>query len=95
MSGLTKAIGSLFKTFAEGFETMERQKDPDFTMTMSWIDIVVFLIVLLLVSLFGQILWNNVLAGADKGKGFVTILKPLPSLTDAILMFFAISLFMN
>ena len=92
---LANSLHSLIASTAEGFESTQKHKDPEFSIPKAWIDMVVFIMLLILVTFFGQVLWNNVLAGADKGRGFITILKPLPSLTDAVLMFFALSLFLN
>lgn len=87
------AIRSVIETFVDGFEHFKKDEDPDFTCPRGWVSLVAFVFVFLLVSLFGKMLWNMVLAGAGSGKGFITVLKPLPTLTDAIVMFFALSLF--
>tara|TARA_Y100000389_G_scaffold204259_1_gene255915 strand:+ start:8784 stop:9071 length:288 start_codon:yes stop_codon:yes gene_type:complete len=88
-----KALNSCFSSVAEGFEAKKQEEEPGYVVSKSWIDLVVFVLILMAVAFFGKFLWNELLAGADKGKGFITVLKPLPNLWYAIAMFIALDVF--
>lgn len=61
--------------------------------TVSWTKLIVFFILLLIIGFIGKILWNEFLAGASGGKGFFTIVKPLPTLFHAIAIYVTLDLF--
>jgi len=50
-------------------------------------------IVILIIAIFGQLLWNIFLAGAGKGIGYFTFIKPLPSPLHTIGVYLTLVLF--
>lgn len=95
---LGKALSSCIGSGVEGFESQKRKTMPGYTVPKSWINFVVFVIMLLAVAFFGKFLWNELLAGGPKvgntvGNGFITILKPLPTIWHAIAVYIAIDIF--
>lgn len=88
-----KAVEGFLGCGVEAFESHKKRTMPGFTLPKSWINFVVFVVVLLAVAFFGKFLWNELLAGAGSGKGFVTVLKPIPSLWHAIALYVALDIF--
>tara|TARA_Y100000389_G_C17364244_1_gene465374 strand:- start:194 stop:484 length:291 start_codon:yes stop_codon:yes gene_type:complete len=87
------AIESVIGSGVEAFESQKKKTIPGFTLPKSWIKFVTFVIILLAVVFFGKFLWNEIIAGAGSGKGFVTILKPVPTIWHAIALFIAMDIF--
>jgi len=50
-------------------------------------------IIILIIAVFGQCLWNIFLAGAEKGSGYFTFIKPLPSPLHTIGVYLTLVLF--
>ena len=67
---LASAISSMISSGVEGFEASQKKKYPGYSVPKSWINFVVFVIILLAVAFFGKLLWNELIAGANKGKWF-------------------------
>ena len=84
---ICKALESVIGSGVEGFEAFKRSKYPGYTVPKSWINFVVFVIMLLAVAFFGQLMWNELLAK------FITVLKPLPSVFHVIGMYIALDVF--
>ena len=70
-----------------------KKEEKKENLTTNWAKIIVFLIIILLVAFFGKLLWNEFLAGADKGVGYFTFIKPLPTLFHAIGVYVTLVLF--
>ena len=58
-----------------------------------FINIIVFFLMLIIIAFFGELLWNNFLAGAGNGQGYFTFIKPVPSLFHVIVVYITIGLF--
>jgi len=86
LSGLKNKFASQSRA-VEGFENEDNQRCQYF--------FVFRIMFLVLLSVVGFVLWNEILAGADNGKGFITILKPLPTVLYAFFMFVSLDLFLN
>ena len=87
-------IDGLLRGGIETYESFETDKNEQSrSITKEFVSVFVFIIVFILIAFFGQKIWNQFLAGAGSGKGFITILKPLPSLWHAIAVYVTISLF--
>ena len=76
-------------------EPFESDKNESKSISKEFVSVFVFIIIFILIAFFGQKTWNQFLAGAGGGKGFITILKPLPSLWHAIAVYVTISLFFS
>jgi len=84
---LAKALNSVISSGVEGFEISKKEKYPGYTIAKSWIDFVVFVILLFAVAFFGKLLWNDVLSK------YITVIKPLPNVFYTLAMFVALDLF--
>ena len=84
---ICKALESVIGSGVEGFEASKRSKYPGYTVPKSWINFVVFLIMLLAVAFFGKLMWNELLAK------FITVLKPLPTVFHVVAMYIALDIF--
>lgn len=83
------ALGGLANGCIERFETDEQKRN----MYRELSKMVIFVFVLLVISFFGKLLWNEFLAGAGSSKGFFTFVKPLPTMFHAIAVYVTIMLF--
>ena len=90
---LASAISSMISSGVEGFEANQKKKYPGYSVPKSWINFVVFVVILLAVAFFGKLLWNELIAGANKGNGFFTIVKPLPTVWHALAMYITLDIF--
>ena len=81
------AISSVIGSGVEGFEASKRSKFPGYTLPKSWINFVVFIIMLLAVAFFGKVMWNELLAK------YITVVKPLPTIFHALAMYIALDIF--
>tara|TARA_B100001093_G_C26736041_1_gene974500 strand:+ start:695 stop:967 length:273 start_codon:yes stop_codon:yes gene_type:complete len=81
------ALSSMIGSGVEGFEASKKKQFPGYSVPKSWINFVVFVILLMAVAFFGQLLWNELLSK------YITILKPLPTIWHAIAMYIAIDIF--
>ena len=84
---IASALSSVIGSGVEGFEASKRSKYPGYTVPKSWINFVVFLIMLLAVAFFGKLMWNELLAK------FITVLKPLPTVFHVVAMYIALEIF--
>lgn len=85
---LSNILGSTIENYLDN-ETNNKNKPVSFY----FINVMVFVIMLLIVAFFGKYLWNNFLAGAGKGEGYFTFIKPVPSLFHVIVLYITIGLF--
>lgn len=95
---ITSAIKGLIGGAVEQFESNQRTQNPSYTLSRQWIDFIVFIIVLLIIAFCGKFMWNTFLAGGPgvgdlTGEGFITVLKPLPTIWHAIAIYVVIGLF--
>lgn len=81
------ALSSMIGSGVEGFEASKKRRFPGYSVPKSWINFVVFIILLMAVAFFGQLLWNELLSK------YITVLKPLPTIWHAIAMYIAIDIF--
>jgi|TARA_B100000614_G_scaffold74702_1_gene66732 hypothetical protein len=84
---IASALSSMIGSGVEGFEASKQKQNPGYTVPKSWINFVVFLILLMAVAFFGQLLWNELLSK------YITVLKPLPTIWHAVAMYIAIDIF--
>ena len=84
---IASALSSMIGSGVEGFEASKKKKFPDYSLPKSWINFVVFVIMLMAVAFFGKLLWNELLSK------YISILKPLPTIWHAIAMYIAIDVF--
>lgn len=97
---LQSALSGLIGAGVEHFESTQQDKRPGYSLPKSWINFVVFLILLFIIALFGQLIWNQLIAGGPAvgktvGKGFITIFKPLPTVWHAIALYIAMDIFFS
>ena len=97
---IASALSSVISSGVEGFEAQKKKQSPGYSLPKSWINFVVFIIMLLAVAFFGKLLWNELLAGGPKvgnvvGHGFFTVIKPLPTIWHAIAMFITLDIFLG
>lgn len=97
---LKGALAGVIGAGVEHFESQQQATRPGYTLPKAWIEFVVFLIVLFIVALFGQLIWNELIAGGPKvgnvvGNGFITIFKPLPTVWHAIALYIAMEIFFS
>lgn len=85
---LSNILGSTIENYLDN-DTNKKNKPISFY----FINVIVFVIMLVIVAFFGKYLWNNFLAGAEKGEGYFTFIKPVPSLFHVIVLYIAIGLF--
>jgi tetrahydromethanopterin S-methyltransferase subunit D len=77
-----------------GMESFHNTNDPQKkSISKEFVSVFVFVIVFILIAFFGQKIWNQFLAGASGGQGYITVLKPLPSLWHAIAIYVTLGLF--
>ena len=81
------ALNSMIGSGVEGFEASKKKTVPNYSLPKSWINLVVFIIMLMAVAFFGKLLWNELLAK------YISVLKPLPTIWHAIAMYIAIDIF--
>lgn len=84
---IAKALSSVIGSGVEGFEASKQNKYPGYSIPKSWIDFVVFVIILLSVAFFGKLMWNELIAK------YITVAKPLPTLFHTLGMFVALDIF--
>lgn len=84
---IATALSSMIGSGVEGFEASKRNRYPGYTVPKSWINMVVFIIILLAIAFFGQYMWNEIIAK------YITVAKPLPSVFHTMAMFIALDLF--
>tara|TARA_Y100000389_G_scaffold84558_1_gene81234 strand:- start:21531 stop:21833 length:303 start_codon:yes stop_codon:yes gene_type:complete len=97
---LQSALSGLIGAGVEHFESSQQATRPGYTLPKSWINFVVFLILLFIVACFGQLIWNELIAGGPNvgkvvGNGFITIFKPLPTVWHAIALYIAMDIFFS
>jgi hypothetical protein len=94
VNALTGMVGGLNESF-NSRETFHGDIDGEKKKSISqqFVSVFVFIIVLMVIAFFGQTLWNQFLAGSGNGKGFFTIVKPLPSLWHAMAVYLTLGLF--
>ena len=61
--------------------------------TTKLVKVIALAIIILIIAVFGQCLWNIFLAGAEKGSGYFTFIKPLPSPLHTIGVYLTLVLF--
>lgn len=88
---IVDAVTNLIYGSMESFDNNDNTKKK--SISKEFISVFVFVIVFILIAFFGQKIWNQFLAGAGTGKGYITILKPLPSLWHAVAVYVTLSLF--
>ena len=54
-----------------------------------------FIIMVIILSLIGQYLWNRIVAGAGNGSGVFTGVKPIKSIAEMIGLYLIISMLLN
>lgn len=84
---VASALSSMIGSGVEGFEASKRSKFPGYTVPKSWINFVVFVILLLAVAFFGKVMWNELIAK------YISVAKPLPTIFHAIGMYIALDIF--
>jgi len=84
---IARAISSVIGSGVEGFEASKQNKYPGYSIPKSWIDFVVFIIILAVIAFFGQLMWNELIAK------FITVAKPLPTIFHTLGMFVALDIF--
>jgi len=84
---IARAISSVIGSGVEGFEASKQNKYPGYSIPKSWIDFVVFIIILTVIAFFGQLMWNELIAK------FITVAKPLPTIFHTLGMFVALDIF--
>tara|TARA_Y100000389_G_C17330120_1_gene447621 strand:- start:257 stop:562 length:306 start_codon:yes stop_codon:yes gene_type:complete len=97
---IASALKGVIGAGVEHFESKQQAERPGYSLPKSWISFVVFLILLFIIALFGQLIWNELIAGGPKvgnvvGNGFITIFKPLPSVWHAIALYIAMDIFFS
>lgn len=54
--------------------------------------VVTFIVILIILAFVGMVLWNYVVAGADKGSGILTFAKPANSVWQILGLYILVSL---
>jgi flagellar biosynthesis protein FlhB len=57
--------------------------------------LIVFVLVIIILALIGKYLWNTVVAGASKGTGLFTQIKPVEGISEIIGLYILVSLFLH
>tara|TARA_B100002052_G_scaffold298298_1_gene331370 strand:+ start:1627 stop:1896 length:270 start_codon:yes stop_codon:yes gene_type:complete len=84
---IAKALSSVIGSGVEGFEASKQNKYPGYKIPKSWIDFVVFILILAVVAFFGQLMWNELIAK------YITVIKPLPTIFHTLGMYVALDIF--
>jgi len=73
-------------------DSMDLEKIKKASVTDLIIGVVTFIIILIILAFVGMVLWNYVVAGADKGSGILTFAKPANSVWQILGLYILISL---
>ena len=88
---ITKALTGLIGTTIESFETKKENNNVSYSKYLAVI--LASLRILLIIAFCGKFLWNEFIAGAGKGNGVITVLKPVDNVWRVIVVYITIGLF--
>ena len=94
---LVKALTGMIGGSIDSFDNRETFNNDDGekknSISQQFVSVFVFIIVLMVIAFCGQTLWNQFLAGSGNGKGFFTVIKPIPSLWHTMAVYLTLGLF--